>query len=138
VTIEPKASRLPHMDHVIRQRKRQHTKFLHALQTLHTIYLDHSSCSLISVTTQRNANKPTNFRTINTDSGPKSLLKHVQHRPSAREREELLHKGEERVDRGASSSGRGQHVAVVGFGSNKGVREQGSELAALMAGAHRR
>ena len=59
----------------------------------------------------------TNFHTIerrqsNDRKKPDKLLRRVQHRPSAQGQEGLPHKGEGRADQGASSLGKGQHVAL--------------------------
>jgi len=44
---------------------------------------------------------------------------------------------EGRAGQGASSSGKGQHVGVVGFGSNTDERVQELGSAASMVGVHR-
>jgi len=61
----------------------------------------------------------------------------VRRHPSAQGQVGLLHKDEERAGQEASSFGKGQHVAVVGFESNRGERVQGLGSAALTVGAHR-
>jgi len=74
---------------------------------------------------------------VATGRKPGKFIRRVQHRPSARGQEGLLRKGGERADQGASSLGKGQHVAVVGSENSRGERVQGLGLAAWTVGVHR-
>ena len=101
----------PRIGHTAMEGKRQHTKFLYALHGLHTKHLDRSLCPPVSATTQRRQTNPFPYDKIATVEGPK-ILRHVQHHPSARGQGGLHRMDGGHVGREASSSGKGQSVAL--------------------------
>ena len=79
------------------------------------------------------ADKSNHFNRVTTGGRPKKFLRCVQHPPSAQGQEGLPRKGGGRAGQEASSSGKGQHVALGKSGGRQNVPPHRQVLRTLWA-----